>query len=187
MTAQVKDIMRIGDINYTISAIEKPNYFFNVFDLGFSPKKFSTACYRGFKAIFAIDVNNQLILKDLYTNNGDKEPIVLNGIQPENIRHSAGDLFYKDVNLPLHYTGSILITDGFIQKYYRHMGFQSPLYYNTVVKYVFDQGIFMESIDLSEEAKKRRETDHSTYIKQRDSQNWIEKCFDISMKNKWDD
>jgi hypothetical protein len=69
--------------------------------------------------------------------------------------------YYEDLNLPLDYTGSLLIADGFIQDLYVHRGFQSAWKFETVIELVFDAGRFIEAVDRSERmaAVRRAKTD----------------------------
>lgn len=41
-----------------------------------------SACWRGCIAIFAIDENNNLLLRDLYTNISGEVPPMINGVKP---------------------------------------------------------------------------------------------------------
>ena len=68
-----------------------------------------------------------------------------------------GHRVYKDVNMPIPYTGKILLGDGFMQEYYIHMGFQRGWAYKKLIELVFEEGILLECNDLSHIAKAQRE------------------------------
>ena len=124
MTAQINDKLSFNKSDLDIVAIENPESFFDFSKLGLSPIATCSACWRGYIAIFAIDKDNNLILKHLYTNNDDKEPPIINGVEAfeindwqENMYALAGNLAYENINLPIPYTGSFLIGDNFIDAY----------------------------------------------------------------------
>jgi hypothetical protein len=196
MTAQIDDKFIYKGKSYSVSAVENPDKFFDFQYLGIAPEAESTACWRGYVAEFSID-EKQLVLKNLSTNNGNgKSPIpVINGtepliVKPKGLVHEYSawrNLLYKNVNLPLHYSGAVLITDQFIEERYVHMGFQSPLSYEVVIELIFDNGIFNEENNLSNIAAVKRDNeqpeDHNSRFTRLPS--WIEECFDLSYKTKW--
>ena len=186
MTGQINDTFNYKGTNYSISAIEYPKEFFEISALGLAPSSFSTACWRGYVAYFAIDDDRHLILKHLNTNKGSLEESAvpkINGKAPISKEDSFGSsLDYKDVDLPLPYSGGVLITDGFIHERYVHMGFQSPLSYELVIELKFKNGLFMGETDLSEMIKSQRENtvDITEEEKLRTLPRWIDEQFDLS-------
>jgi len=198
MTAQVNDRFRYNNVEYSLSAIEFPKKFINIYSLGIKPKMFSTANYRGYEATFAIN-NNNLVLDKLYTNNGNKvknkAPLINNKLPkisiPEDLveiyKNSYKTFTYEDLGLIIQYTGSIIITKDFIVDRYIHMGFQSPINYNVVIQLTFNNGQFVSSNDLSSIAKSIREDKIKSAeqdIKKMNLTQWIEDCFDISYLKK---
>jgi hypothetical protein len=163
--------------------------------------EFSTACWRGYIATYAIYRDN-LILKKLYTNNGNElknEPPLINNKLPEisvpkglvdEYKNSYKEFKYNNINLVIPYTGSILITKDFIWNRYVHMGFQSPFSYNFLTQLTFKDGKLIADKDLSEIAKVIREkelkipeeNDDENYVS--NMLNWINDCFDISFDKK---
>lgn len=175
MTAQIGDIYKYEKKEFTIVALSSA--------MPFDPKNFgmeshpsSTACYRGYWCEYAIE-NDELFLKDLYLFNVEDKYPPLNGVEVspqefveyecytgsekkcEKITSPAhfGHRVYKDVNLPIPYTGKILLGDGFMQEYYIHMGFQRGWAYEKLIELVFEEGILLECNDLSHIAKAQRE------------------------------
>ena len=154
---------------YSLSAVEFQEEFFDIHSLGFHPTSLSTACWRGYVAGYAV-YKNHLVLNKLYTNNGndkDFEIPAINGKMPE-IESSKGytdeykDTYkrftYKYLKLKIDYTGSLIITKDFIQDMYVHMGFQSPISYETVIMLTFIDGKLILTKDISDIAKKMRGT-----------------------------
>lgn len=71
---------------------------------------------------------------------------------PAHFGHRA----YKNVDLPIPYTGKILLGDGFMQEHYIHMGFQRGWAYEKLIELVFIEGVLLECNDLSRLAKEQR-------------------------------
>lgn len=154
MTAQAGDGFVHNGKEYTID----PGIL-HIDTLGLSPEGVNSACWRGCVMWFRLD-GNKLLLKDVFTNNGNRKdgPIPhINGIKPiiikpeglmEEYRHFR-ELKYKDVDLPLSYTGTILLKADFIEERYVHIGFQSPLSYETVIELTFEKGILKCEKDIS--------------------------------------
>jgi hypothetical protein len=196
MTAQINDKFIYKKRSYNISAIKDPETFFVIHNLGLEPEAKSTACWRGYVAEFAVS-ENQLVLKNLSTNNGNgKSPIpTINGTEPLIVKPEGLvpeyskwlELLYKNVNLELHYSGAALLTDKFISDRYIHMGFQSPLSYEVVIELTFENGILQEKKDLSSvvAAKRNNMTPEDRHSQLERLPLWIEECFDLSYKTKW--
>ena len=192
MTAQINDKLKLGKNDLDIVAIEDPESFFDFGRLGLNPISNCSACWRGYIAIFAIDENNNLFLRDLYTNNGGEVPPMIHGVKPfeidnwkENIYAIAGNLAYENINLPIPYTGAFLIGDNFIDKLYVHMGFQHPFKYEYLEEFIFENGVCIETRDLSKEAKEQREKQKSTEKASKSLPQWIDEQFDLSYRKKW--
>jgi len=152
-TGQVSDRLIYKGKEYRIMP------FLDIEELGLHPGEYSTACYRGYVATFELDGNN-LVLKDLITNNWgvgggrpSKSAPKINGVTPKMIDpiKNKGDLEYKNINLPIKYTGAVNLKDGFIQERYVHDGFQSPISYKTVIELTFENGILKSEKDRSQE------------------------------------
>ena len=166
----------------------------DIYSLGIRPVEFSSACWRGFVATYAIN-RKKLVLKKLYTNNGNeinnKAPLI-NNKSPEisvpkdlidELKETRKDFTYKNINLIIPYTGSIIITKDFIWDRYVHMGFQSPFSYEVVIQLTFKDGNIISYKDLSDIAKSIRKKK----IKPPKNDNlikWIDDCFDISFNKK---
>jgi len=74
-------------------------------------------------------------------------------------------LSYKKVDLPLNYTGGIIITRGFIRSRYVHQGFQSPTSYEEVIELRFENGVFTGAKDLSGFAEAIRAEERAQYVR----------------------
>ena len=86
---------------------------------GLAPIMISTACRRGYVAMFALDSENRLLLKSLLTNNGGGESKIhpINGVLPICIKPDGVDseytvyryLEYNEINLPIECSGKVKI------------------------------------------------------------------------------
>ena len=159
MSGQTSDNFIFKDIQYYLGSIEYPFNFIEWDSFKLNPIEFDTSCWRGFISTFGIK-NDLLVLDRIYTNNGNnenKEISLINGVMPEIIKpeytsdeyNAYRILDYKNLNYQIKYTGSILIVKDYIQKYYHHFGFQSPVNYKTVIKLTFIDGKLKEENDLS--------------------------------------
>jgi hypothetical protein len=199
MTAQIHDKFVYKKSEYYITAIEFPETFIDINSLlSFIPRSFSTACWRGYVATFALH-KDKLVLKKLYTNNGNeinKEIPKINNKSPEisirkgliaELKETLRDFTYKNINLKIKYNGSIIITKDFIQERYVHMGFQSPLSYDKVIQLTFNNGQLITAKDFSEITKSIREEKIKLPEKVSDEESilqWINDCFDLSYSKK---
>lgn len=175
MTAQRGDIYRYQKKEYNIVALSSA-ILFDPKNFGLEAHASSTACWRGYWCEYVIE-NDELLLKDLYLFNADDKYPPFNGVEvspPEFKEYECyrgnkkkrekvtmpahfGHRVYREVNLPVPYTGRILLGDGFIQEYYIHMGFQRGWAYKELIELVFEEGILLGCNDLSHIAKAQRE------------------------------
>ena len=163
MTAQIGDIYKYKKKEFTVVALSSV-MLFDPKNYGMEPHASSTACWRGYWCEYAIE-DDELLLKDLYLYNSDDKYPPLNGVEEYKcqggkkiiMKAHFGHRVYKDVNIPIPYTGKILLGDGFMREYYIHMGFQRGWAYKKLIELVFEEGILLECNDLSHIAKAQRE------------------------------
>ena len=170
MSSQIDDEFIYNDNKYYLSAVEFPQNFIDIYSLGIKPTEFTTACYRGFVATFAIN-NEKLVLNKLYTNNGNKikneVPIINNKLPKISVpnglldeyKNSWREFTYEDIDLVINYTGSIIIVKDYINKYisgpYAFLSI-SPFCYKEIIKLTFVEGNFTNIKDLSNYCDKIR-------------------------------
>lgn len=161
MTAQVSDRFIFAKNEYAIIAISNP-ITFNLEKYGITPESTCSACWRGYWCVYNIS-RGRLLLQDLYVNSRDGNYPRINGVKPLSVKKNSKESFkymrhhlYKKINLPIEYTGKILVGAGFVQEYYIHMGFQRAWAYKTLKEFVFKKGILLETIDHSKIAQKVR-------------------------------
>ena len=202
MTAQIGDIYKYKKKEFTVVALSSV-MLFDPKNYGMEPHASSTACWRGYWCEYAIE-DDELLLKDLYLYNSDDKYPPLNGVEvslPEFKEYKCqggkkiimkaqfGHRVYMDVNIPIPYTGKILLGDGFMREYYIHMGFQRGWAYKNLIELVFEEGILLECNDLSHIAKAQREAMVQGNINpQRPDvdilSNFVDDCFSLDYADK---
>ena len=175
MTAQIGDIYRYKRKEFSIVALSAPIQF-DPKDYDLEPHTSSTACWRGYWCEYNI-TDEKLFLQNLYLFNADGKYPPLKGIEisPQEYeecvfyRHNSkkrkktkmpkhmGHRVYENINIPISYTGKILLGDEFLDEYYVHMGFQRGWAYQRLVELIFENGNLVECNDLSHLAKEQRE------------------------------
>lgn len=131
--------------------------------LYFNPKSYgielgrdrmSTACYRGYLCTYEIH-NDELFLKDLRTIATPSGR--LNGVEVSVEGDSDDPEFYfRSVNIPICYSGGIIIADDFIKELYSHMGYHPAWKYREIIELLFDSGKLTEVRDVSDKAEEYR-------------------------------
>lgn len=156
MPAQFHDGFDINDECYSISAVEHPEDLFDCARYNLMPKMKDKACKRGYTVIFRLSDDQQLIMDRLYTNNRGKPAPPINDVMPIPLKNPAGNLFYRNINMPIAYTGGIVITTEIISSVVANAGFQPPINFKTVLELTFEEGVCIKQDDLSLLAKIRR-------------------------------
>ena len=163
-TEQVNDNFDYKGKTYSLTGKRIP---LDLSKWGLRPEGFTTGCYRGYMASFIL-VGDKLVLIDLVANNGfmhDTAPEI-NGVTPKKYKREerwsgffVGDLEYKNIFLPLDYTGSAILKDGRIIGG-MHGRFDDAAGYKTAIELTFENGILKSEKDISQEmAEIRKRTE----------------------------
>lgn len=198
VTGQASDLFRWKARQYSLCKVQNNKSFFDdgriekkgiIFGIKMS-SIMCTGCYRGYIATFGLDDKDRLTLCDLSFRVDDKQQrLEINGKGPSAIQTEGNNrhfyLKYTDLDYwLLYYSGSILIADGFIDKYYIHMGYQDPIYYETVFELTFKDGVLAGTKDFSEKAKRLQE-EPRTLKKHNNDLDYIDELFDREYHEKW--
>ena len=126
---------------------------------GLFPIPASTACWRGNLALYTI-LDAHLELDTLYVNLREPQGPMINDVvpHPPTDRYGMFNNTYGNLNLPIPYTGSILIGTGFIQELYEHMGSHPAWKYRAVIELMFENGKWNSETDRSESMAELRRT-----------------------------
>ena len=190
MTAQTGDKFVFRGEDYSIVAISSPINFYPQ-NYGIKPRAFCTGCWKGYWCEYYIS-DKDIKLENLYINSQNGNYPEIRGIKPEKDGEKdflyMGYHLYKNLGMPVDYTGKIIVGKGFINKYYIHMGYQRAWAYEVLKELIFANGIFVESIDHSEMARKlRSELDEKAEENEKercDIPLFVSKSFSLEMKDK---
>jgi hypothetical protein len=116
---------------------------------------YNEACLRGYTCVFGFNDDKKLTLFKLLTNNNGMEPPAIDGIAPIPFNSPSGDLKYE-LHHVVDYTGSILIANDFIDKYFVPFGFQLPHAFKKVFELTFYEGLFIHVENRSDDAQRLR-------------------------------
>jgi hypothetical protein len=189
MTAQIHDSVNYCDNEHALVAYSDGEPFSPV-KTGYLPVPAGTACWRGYVCRFRVK-DNVLHLNELRINHRTADPHSPNHQQPPELNGIAGtwdsasfgpEWLFHDVDLPLAYTGGLVIGHKFIRSLYVHMGFHPAWNYEHVDELRFEQGRLIEARTASADIARLRmriqrglELGHKVTPNQIDQ--WLADCF----------
>ena len=98
---------------------------------------------------------------------------------------AVGNVQYSFINLPISYSGKIVITQDLVNDRYFNMGFQPPSSYEKVLELSFLEGKCVDVKDVSKQAlQKRMEATNESQI-DFDPEKWVNKSFDLDYDSRW--
>lgn len=160
MTTQIKDVFRIGDLDFCLVSISEPiNFDPEIY--GIIPESSCTACYRGYFCEYEV-MDSGIFLRKLCINAKDNYYPPIEGIGPwldEEGRwyHECGHHIYKGLNIKINYTGKILIGGEKVNWGFQKYGFLDPWAYEHLEELVFENGSLIKRTDQSQTAARIRE------------------------------
>ena len=181
MTGQVPDKLICKKSLYSIVGL-KGEGLPSPFDFGLEPVSPNTANWRGFIMTYIV-VEKHLNVHEIKVTVKDIKGNlpVINDVKPKLEKDRLIRLTYSRLKLKTQFTGKILIAKDFIDSMYVHMGFQSPLSFETVIELEFGEGNLLSVRDLSEKMKAYRKRDifDGKIIRSHDLQAWIARTFSL--------
>lgn len=153
MTAQISDSVRFQNQEWEIAAL-RGGELFEPSAFGIEPQGSSTACWRGFYCQYGV-AWKRLTLKHLEIGVAlQAEPlgVALHGHLPtKSTRYgTCGQWNYRNIALPIPFSGGIVLARGFIDELYVHMGFHPAWKYKRVCELLFENGTLLQTHDRSE-------------------------------------
>ena len=161
MTAQISDEITYNGEQYTLAAVSEPIKF-DPHEYGFKPASASTACRRGFWYEYAVE-DDVFLMKRLHIHTEDGVYPEFNGVSP--VLPPAIDRDAKvvqvttydsimgtatyEANMPMHYSGRMMVGRGFISEYFVNIGFPATLGFRELLELAFEDGILQEVSDQS--------------------------------------
>ncbi len=164
MTMQVKDRYLFDGEEYIV--IDRTAQEFNPSKYGFSPTYWTTACWAGFWCKYNISDNRLLLHELTILDENDFYP-KLNGVAIDPGHYEFLPRHYRDVGMPLPYTGRVLVGKENIIE--RDLFPWYPHSYKKLIEFVFGAGLLLAVIDHSHAAELVRDEIRKVY--QNDDQN----------------
>ena len=161
MTAQASDSLTYRGEVYQLAGVRGEGLF-DPLEYGLDLVPTTTANWRGYVAHYAV-VDDRFLL-DALTDVGLRE-----AVDEESMRKLAPTIqgraatwkpgvVYEDMDLPMAFTGRLLIGRGFLRDLYVHMGFHPAWKFEHVLELVLADGTLQQVNDQSADvAKARRE------------------------------
>lgn len=185
MTAQIHDSVVWRNQEHSLVGVEGAGLFDPAeHDLDVHPT--TTANWRGWVARYVIQ-DDRLRLADLHDVGlallGDEKLPKVNGVAP--VREGRGPWSYPALNLPVPFSGRLLIARGFIQSLYRHMGFHPAWKYEESWELELDDGRLTEARDVSSSMEQLRSKIEADPMLDPDSEarpGWIERTFTLAFR-----
>jgi hypothetical protein len=196
MTAQVMDTVAYGGCTYALCGVNGSGLFEPQLH-GLEPVMLNTACWRGYHCGYAV-AGGRLTLSRL--NIGLEEhaggslagraarrytlPVeeLVDG-KRVSTSYDPGDWLIDALELPVAFTGSMLLGDELIDDRYVHMGFQRPFAFRVVHELFFANGTLERDQDRTAkmaELRRRLAAESSEREPTREEvEAWIEACFDL--------
>lgn len=153
MSGQMSDVISIDGVEY---AIVEPvsDQLFDVRSYGVAPVMMHTANTRGVAARYRID-DGQLLLADLQVGSVDAPPAI-EGVEATTDEYGQ-TWTYLQLDLPITWTGDLLVGQGPILELFVHGGFLPVWHYEKVLAFDLEAGVVESSEDRSEQVRAFRE------------------------------
>lgn len=146
MTAQMVDSFLLEEQKFSMVGVNGSGLF-NPLSYNMQPLPRITSCWRGYVCTYRT-LHHKVVLDTLLVNIDHEGPSI-SSIHPLFSNQSMFNNTYNNLNLPMDFTGGILIAQGFIQQLYVHMGFHPAWKYETVCELSISHGDVMETKDIS--------------------------------------
>ena len=194
MTAQTSNQVILNEekfnlIGFTDEGLIKPQ------DFGIIPIGISSFCWRGYVTTYKIDSHSNFLLHELCVSvNSENKIEKINDIPFKRStlksKRKVFNQIYEELNLPVEYSGYILIGKEFIQELYVHMGFHPAWKFKVVVELEIELGKVITIRDFSEKIMKYRmylkeknmNKRHEEFETDHEKEEWIERTFDQKYK-----
>lgn len=149
MSGQFEDQYHYNGTSYSIIRRE-PRKCFDPKECGLSPDgSCCSACWDGYYCDFAI-LDNRLLLQNLYVQTTDDYYPTIAGVAVQGPDRPWEFPVYRNLYIPIPWTGRLLAGDGFIKEHYAHLGYQRIWAYQIIKEFTFKDGNLIEVNDLSE-------------------------------------
>ncbi|NUU20196.1 MAG: hypothetical protein HOV68_01585 [Streptomycetaceae bacterium] len=192
MTGQIPDFVHHRGTQYALTAVAGSGLF-DPADHGLRTRPPSTGCWRGFLCDYTVtDRHLRLTRLELTpAEPPDDDGPVLFGVRPTvdgPDGHHPGSRNYRDMAVPMAFTGRVLLGGEIAAGPYLHMGFRPAWLFEDVVELVFAEGRLTEEYDRSAELAdvRRRVGDAGARPAEGEAtRDWIERTGSLSYAYSW--
>jgi hypothetical protein len=184
VTSQIPDTIVFEDSRYVLAGLHGGSLF-KPADYEIEPEAMSSACWRGY--FCAYDTGRyRLVLTGLCI--GARSKVFGSEITPHTqvfgrTPEVGTDYAYRDIDLAIPFTGSLLLGQGFIDALYVHMGFQPAWKFSRVIELHLESGIVSRHLDRSEAAQEVRDAvesgDTNDPERSSESLDWIKEMYTL--------
>jgi hypothetical protein len=154
MTAQIPDAFLFPDKKFSVAGVNGEGLF-NPATHHLKPVPRITSCWRGFVCTYKAP-DNLLLLDALQLNLGQEGPMI-EDVAPVFATSDIFDNTYQNLGMPVNFTGTLLVAEGFIRELYVHMGFHPAWKYETVFELIVSQGTVLQTRDVSQSMAELRD------------------------------
>ncbi|MBP2478523.1 hypothetical protein JOF53_007395 [Crossiella equi] len=181
MTAQMPDRVFIQGMGFALTAVNGTGLF-DPAARGLEPQGFSTGCYRGHVCRYA--VKERLVLRGLELG-AEEEPPPLDGVRPRQDEH-LGSWRYQRLDLPVSFTGRLLVGRGYADSPVVNMGFWPAWRYAEVHDLAFRDGVLVSAEDCSAAlAEVRANLPATGPAPGEPFGDWFERTFSLTYEYSW--
>ena len=168
MTAQIENVFMYRGARYAVASVSDGKLFAPD-DFGLKTEFTTTACYRGYVAVFAL-ADDRLILDEFHVALEPPEGIgweacgpEINGVAPlgPDERFDLFNNHYIGLAFPLPYSGSLWIARDPIKELTVNSGYHEVWKYRDVLELVFVNGALSEAYNRSKEMQARRDAPYA--------------------------
>lgn len=163
MTVQMKDQVLYEKNKYLLLATTNEYIKFDPVEYGIETKMIDTSCWAGFYSTYSIK-EDTLLLKQVVVNskngfypeiNGKKAAPQKNRFQKPVEKEEYDGPYQYELDMPLKFTGKLLLGKGFIQEPYLLRGPRKIWKYENLIELQFEDGKLVNKTDLSGDTKYR--------------------------------
>ncbi len=137
MTVQQTDPFWFEGKKYVFLGADDIYALFDPERYGLEPEYIATNCWKGFILYLAVE-GRKLFLKKLEVNTKEQVYPVINGVSA--VTGDSGYHIYEDLDLPLEYTGTVVVGEEERKPMYRFGSFIGPQYNKVTLDLIFDKG-----------------------------------------------
>jgi hypothetical protein len=183
MTLQWPDEVRFERKRFSVTAVDGVGLF-DPTAHGLEPRWLGTGCYRGHVCLYSV-VRRRLVLRELIVG-AENEPVRLGGVRPRLDERDGWR--YAGLDVPVDFTGRLLLGGGDRYSYYLNMGFWPAWMYYDVRDLTFQDGALRAAVDCSDELAEVREVVLDLGVgpdEGEPSGDWIDRTFSLDYDYSW--